>query len=86
MSDLALAGAGGITPLNLLAAVAAIETPVDAKQVVDMAEAFRLCAKKAGAGLELQNAGAEAKLRAEREGGRLLAADPELGKGKSDRL
>jgi len=32
-----MAGAGGVTPLNLLAAVAAIQTPVDAKTVVDTA-------------------------------------------------
>lgn len=72
MADLAILPGAGLSPLNLMAAVAAIETPADAKAVVDMAAAFQACAKRAGAGLEVQNAGAEAKLRAEREGGRLL--------------
>jgi hypothetical protein len=58
-------------------------TTVEAvKEIYDAAEAYRVYAKTAAE----QNVAATFKLRAAAKGGALLKADPELGKGKSDRL
>jgi hypothetical protein len=58
----------------------------EVKQVRDKAEALRLYVKQAGHGLALQNEFAELKLRAERQAGKMLAADPEVGPGKGSTL
>jgi DNA modification methylase len=55
-------------------ALAEARTIDEVKDVRDQAEALRLYAKQAGESLEMQNAIAEIKLRAERRAGELLAA------------
>lgn len=70
--------------------LAEIRTVVDAKRVVDMAEAARTYARKAQLGLEAQNHAAEIKLKAERKAGELLAKMEKnrggRGKGTADTL
>jgi hypothetical protein len=53
----------------------------EVKDIRDKAEAIRKYAAVSGAGLDIQNAGAELKLRAERKGGEIcLVIDREPGK------
>jgi len=56
----------------LKVAIARATNVGDVKNIRDKAEALRVYAKQAGIGLEVQNAVAEIKLRAERKAGELL--------------
>jgi N6-adenosine-specific RNA methylase IME4 len=63
-------------------ALAEVETVEDAMLLADFAESVRYAARQAKAGMEVSNAAAEIRLRAERRAGELLAANPEIGSGK----
>lgn len=63
-------------------AIAAADTIDAIKEIVDVAEAYRVFAKTA----DEQNIAATVKLKASAKGGTMLADDPKLGRGKSARL
>lgn len=58
----------------------------DVVTIRDQAESIRSYLQVQRDSLAMQNEAAELKLRAERKAGELLAADPNVGKGKSDTL
>ena len=62
-------------------ALAEASTLSEIKDIRDKAEVIRIYAKTSGAGLDIQNGGAELKLRAERKGGKIcLEVEREQGK------
>jgi len=76
-------------PLLMLAevrdALAEVVSIGDALPLISKAEALRVCCRKAGLSVEIQNQVAEVKLKAEREAGRLLAENPPAkGRPKSN--
>lgn len=67
-------------------AIAEADSVDELKQLSDQAEALRVYAKRAGENLAIQNQCAEAKLRAERKAGEILAAAPKHRGGGDHRL
>jgi len=61
------------------------EDLADLREKLNVLEALRVCHQKANSGLKKLNEVAEAKIRAEREGGRYLAEVPREGRGEYKR-
>lgn len=75
MTEVATRDAGIPAQVNRArAALQTVETVEDAILLADYAEAVRYAAKQAKAGMEIENAAAEIRLRAERRAGEMLAA------------